>query len=648
MTTNIKLSTVIFFILLAATTSSGQVKLPKLIGDGMVLQRDANVMIWGWASESEKITIHFIDSTYHTTARANGEWEVKISNLKAGGPYTMQINANNSITINDIVVGDVWVCSGQSNMQLGLGGLSDVYKDEIDHMDNPFIRQFFTFPGFNFKDREKDFKFGKWQQADSKNVRSLTAVGYFFAKYLYEKYKVPIGLINASLGGSSAEAWISEESIKSFPMYYEQLQRFKDPGYMERINKQDNERVGDWNKLLRQNDEGYKNPQQTWFDPKFNISNWETMHVPGYWADTKLGPVNGVVWFRKEINIPSDMIGKPASIKLGRIVDCDTIFINGKFVGSIGSQYAQRTYKIPEDLLREGTNTIVVRVINYIRHGGFVPGKEYEISAGDNKINLEGEWKYKLGAVAESLEDRLFTGKIPAGLFNSGIAPMLNYRIKGVVWYQGESNTSRAFEHYDLFKLLIKDWRQNWHQGNFPFLFVQLPNFVEVNVEDTKHDWAYFRESQLKALSIPNTGMAVTVDIGEWNDIHPKDKKDVGYRLALAAQKVAYGEKEIVYSGPIYKSMETDGNKIILSFTNTGSGLVVKDGGEVKCFEICGVDNEYYSAKVKIDGEKIILWSDKVTKPIAARYAWANNPEGANLYNKEGLPASPFRTDSYH
>jgi len=646
--TNTKLNNLIYSILLISTSSYSQVKLPKLISDGMVLQRDAHVKIWGWASDGEQITVQFIDSTYYATADNNGEWELQLSNIKVGGPYAMQINAKNSITINDIVVGDVWVCSGQSNMGLSLGSVSNLYKDEIDHMDNPFIRQFFTFPRANFKDRDNDYRFGSWQHADSKNVRSLTAAGYFFAKTLYEKYKVPIGLINVSLGGSSAEAWISEESIKSFPMYYEQLQKYKDPSLIERMNKQDDERVKNWYKLIRQSDEGLKDSQNVWSDPKINTSDWETMPLPGYWTDTKLGGINGVVWFRKEINIPSDMVGKPAIIKLGRIVDCDSVFINGKFIGSIGSQYAQRIYKIPEGLLKEDTNTIVIRVINYIRHGGFVPGKKYEISAGDHKINLEGEWKYKLGAIAEPLEGRLFTGKIPTGLFNSGIAPMLDYRIKGVVWYQGESNTSRAFEHYDLFKLLIKDWRKNWHQGNFPFLFVQLPNFVEVNVEDTKYDWAYFRESQLKALSIPNTGMAVTVDIGEWNDIHPVNKKDVGYRLALAAEKVAYGEKHIVYSGPIYKSMKVEGNKIFLTFTNTGSGLVAKNGGELKYFEICGVDNEYFPATAKIEEEKILVWNDKVKEPVAVRYAWANNPEGANLYNKEGLPAAPFRTSELY
>lgn len=644
-----KIILVILFLLTASTFS--QVRLPKLISDGMVLQRNTNVKIWGWASEGEKITVSFIDNTYNTTTNEKGEWEIILPKMEAGGPYVMKIDAGNSITINDILVGDVWICSGQSNMGFSLGSVSDLYKDEIDNMNNPFIRQFFTFPKPNFAEPEKDYSFGRWQHADSKSIRSLSAVGYFFAKNLYEKYKVPIGLINSSMGGSSAEAWISEESIKSFPIYYELLQRFKEPAYMERINKKDNERVAEWNKFIKLNDEGLsrrdglpKNPSQTWFDPQLNTTDWGTIRVPGYWTDTKLGLMNGVVWYKKEINIPSDMIGKPGVIKLGRIFDCDTVFINGKFVGTTGSQYAPREYNIPEDLLKEGLNTIVVRDISYIRHGGFVPGKEYEISVGSKKINLEGDWKYKIGVVAEPLEDRLFTGKIPTGLFNGGIAPLLNYQIKGVLWYQGESNTSRAFEHYDLFKLLIKDWRLNFQQGELPFLFVQLPNFVEVNIENTKYDWAYFRESQLKTLAIPNTGMAVTIDVGEYNDIHPRNKKDVGYRLALAAQKIAYKEKNIVHSGPIYKSMKIEGSKIILTFDNVGSGLIAKSHDILKCFEICGIDNEFYPAEAKIVNNTIVVSCDKVESPAAVRYAWANNPDGANLYNKEGLPATPFRT----
>ena len=657
MTKKIKLRKLIFLALFISTASFGNVKLPKLVSDGMVLQRNAKVNIWGWASGGEKISVHFIDNTYHATADKDGNWNIILSDLKAGGPYDMQIEADNSITLKDILVGDVWVCSGQSNMGLTLGSVRDLYENEIDHLNNPFIRQFFTFPWPDFNGRQNDYRFGKWERVDSENVRSITAVGYFFAKYLYDKYKVPVGLIHVSMGGSSTEAWISEESIKSFPVYYEELQKFQEPGYPDTIRKQDNERIDRWKDLLWKNDAGYKDPQGSWSETDLNTSDWDTAHVPGYWANTtKLGPVNGVVWYRRKFNVPPAMAGKPARLIFGRIVDCDSVYINGKFVGTTGSQYAERDYKIPDGVLKAGENIIIVRVVNYNRYdGGFVPGKKYEIITDDDTVNLAGRWKYRLGATADPLADAVFTGKIPAGLFNSGVAPMLNYSIKGVVWYQGESNTSRAFEHFDLFKLLIKDWRKNWKEGNFPFLYVQLPNFVEVNVEDTKYDWAYFRESQLKALSVPNTGMAVTIDVGEYNDIHPKNKKPVGYRLALAAEKVAYGDDSVVYSGPVYKSMTIEGDKIVLSFDHTGSGLIAQNGGLLKWFEICGKDDEFYPAQAKIipgtlpgENNKIVVWSNKVPAPVAVRYAWANNPQGADLYNKEGLPASPFRTSNLY
>jgi sialate O-acetylesterase len=643
----LKILIVIFLFVIAPATFC-RVKLPKLVSDGMVLQRDARVKIWGWASAGEKITLHFIDSIYHTTAKRNGEWEVVLPNMKAGGPYVMQIQASDSVIIQDIMVGDVWVCSGQSNMGMTLGSLANVYPEEINNSGNKYIRQFSVPININFTGRERDLKISQWQCADPKNVRSFTAVGYFFAKKIFDIYKIPLGIIHASLGGSSAEAWMSEKAIKQFPKYFEDAQRLKNPSFIEKIKKLDDERYKNWYALLRQNDEGYKDPEQLWTNPKLNISHWETMPSPGYWENTKLGAVNGVVWFRKEVVIPSDMAGRPATLKLGRIIDIDSVFINGTYIGTTGSQYAPRFYNIPANLLREGENTIVVRIIDNIRHGGFVPGKQYEISVGEKVIDLTSEWKYRLGTTAEPLEDRLFTGKISTGLFNGMIAPIINYTMKGVLWYQGESNTSRAFEHFNLFKSLIKDWRENWQQGAFPFLFVQLPNFVEVNVEATPYDWAYFRESQLKALSIPNTGMAVTIDIGEFNDIHPVNKMDVGYRLALIAQKIAYGDKQVVSSGPMYQSMKVHGNNIILSFTQIGSGLVVKNGVDLNCFELCGIDNTYYPAKARIENGTIVVWCDEVTAPVAVRYAWANNPEGANLYNKEGLPATPFRTSELY
>ena len=639
-----KLKNLFFLFLFIPIFSIGEVKLPKLVSNGMVLQRDAGVKIWGWASNGEKIAIQFIGATYNTVADSEGNWEITLSKMKAGGPYEMKIDGTNSITVSDILIGDVWICSGQSNMQYSLGGSADLYPDEIAGSENPNIRQFGVFGGFNIDENQTDFRRGSWQSANPQSVLRFSAIAYFFARKLYDEYKVPIGLISNAVGGSSAEAWISEESIKEFPSYWEAVQRYKKPGYMDRINEMDNERVNNWNKEVKENDEGHKNGHN-WFNPDINISDWGTMHVPGYWADTEIGNINGIVWFRRQFNVPANMAGKQVSLKFGRIADADSVMINGKFIGSTGSQYSERNYRIPEGLLKEGTNTIIVKITNYIRHGGFVPGKHYEISTESNTINLEGDWKVKVGSVAsDQLEDRLFTGKIPTGLFKGLIAPLLNYKIKGAIWYQGESNTSRAFEHYDLFKLLIKDWRQNWNQGDFPFLFVQLPNFTEVNIESTKYDWAIFRESQLKALNIPNTGMAVTIDVGEFNDIHPKKKKPVGERLALAAQKIAYGNNNVVYSGPKYKSMELNGKEATLSFDFIGSGLISSDGKELSNFEICGIDNNWANANAKIENNKIVVWNNSITQPVAVRYAWANDPEGINFYNKEGLPASPFRT----
>lgn len=639
---------VILFFSLFSSVIFSQVRLPKLISDGMVLQRGTDLRIWGWASPGEKVSVSFAGSSYSTSANDTGKWEIAMPPMKAGGPYEMTVNASNTVSVKDILIGDVWICSGQSNMG-SLRGFSRDYQEEIAKSENNQIRHFSVPMGFSLDERAEDVRSGRWVSANPKDVVSFAAVGYFFGKELYDTYKVPIGLINSSVGGSSAEAWISKEAIKSsYPRYYDDVEKFRIPGYLARVNQQDNERIAKWNSQLRKDDEGYKNPGQNWFDPYLNVSEWETTAVPGHWQDTRIGNIHGVVWYRREFDIPSSMTGRQAVLQLGRIVDADSVYINGAYIGSVGSQWSQRNYRIPENLLKAGTNTIVVRIINFIGHGGFVPGKPYKIIAGNDTVNLEGVWKYRVGAVEEPLEDRLPNYKIPTGLFTGMIAPLLNYKIKGAIWYQGESNTSRAGEHYELFKLLIRDWRANWNTGDFPFLFVQLPNYRELNIETTKYDWALFRESQLKALSIPNTGMAVTIDIGDPSDIHPGNKKDVGIRLALAARKVAYGDDNVVNSGPIYSSMAIKGNRITLSFTNTGSGLVARNGKELGGFEICDLNSDYVPANAVIENNRITVWSDKIARPVAVRYAWANNPESANLYNKEGLPASPFRTSDLY
>ncbi len=640
-----KLTLICFLIGLLA--ASGQVSLPKFINDGMVLQRDADVKIWGWSAASEQITLNFNDSVYEAIADNSGEWEVKLSNMKAGGPYTMTIKGSNTIVINDILIGDVWVCSGQSNMELSMKRASPLYETEIANSENPYIRYFEVPKKYYFNAPKKDIIGGKWLSAGPDNILKFSAVSYFFAHELYKKNKIPVGLINTSLGGSPAEAWISEEALKAFPEHYNEAQRFKDTSLIRKIITGDRIRFDTWYSMLGESDAGYKDPDNPWHSPDLNATDWSLMKVPGYWSDEEIGNVNGVVWFRKNILVPKSMTGKPAKLILGRIVDADSVFINGIYVGSTSYQYPPRRYDIPDDLLQEGENTIVIRVISNIGKGGFVMDKPYMLVAGEQKIDLTGNWQYKLGAKMEPLQSQTFIRWKPAGLYNAMIAPLTNYSIKGVIWYQGESNAGRPEEYLTLFPALINDWREKWHQGNFPFIYVQLPNFMESCEQPSESNWALTREAQLKALKIPNTGMAVAIDIGEWNDVHPLNKKDVGYRLALAAQKVAYNDNKVVFSGPVFHSMEKKENKIILTFTNTGSGLEVKGGGELKCFAIAGTDRNFIWASVRIEDDKVIVWNDKIQDPVAVRYAWADNPEGANLYNKEGLPASPFRTDDW-
>ena len=647
MNLNIKPNKLIAFFLLFFVTSFSQVSLPKLISNGMVLQRNSEIKIWGWAAEGEKISVSFIDSTYTTSADNNGNWNITLAKMNAGGPYEMIITASNSITVSDIMIGEVWVCSGQSNMELTMQRVSPIYGEEIANSENPYIRYFEVPDYFNFIAPQKDLPSGQWKKANPEDLLSFSAVSYFFGKELYDKYKVPIGLINSALGGSPVEAWISEEGLKEFPKYYEEALRFKDSTLIQKIRSDDKNRMDNWYSRSRENDKGYENPEQPWYSSDFKPSDWDVMQIPGYWANEKLGFVNGVVWFRKEINIPASMANKPAKLNFGRIVDADSVFVNGVFVGNTTYQYPPRRYTVPTDVLKEGKNVIVVRVISNWGRGGFVEDKPYELTVDDKIIDLTGEWQYKLGTKMEPLEAQTFIRWKPMGLYNAMLAPLLNYKIEGVIWYQGESNAERPIEYRKLFPALINDWRKNWDEGNFPFLFVQLPNFMEAKPQPSESNWALLREAQLKTLSVPNTAMVVAIDIGEWNDIHPLNKKDVGKRLALAADKLAYGEADIVYSGPTYQSMEIEGSKIVLTFTDTGSGLIAKGDDGLKGFAIAGPDSIFVWASAKIIDNKVIVFSDEISNPIAVRYAWADNPQDANLYNKEGLPASPFRTDEW-
>ncbi|TDW97281.1 sialate O-acetylesterase [Dinghuibacter silviterrae] len=616
---------------------TAQVTLPQLISDHMVLQRDVPLTLWGWSAPTDKVIVKIAGHTYKATHSGNS-WQVRLPSMKAGGPYTLEIAGQ---VVRDVLVGDVWFCSGQSNMVLPMERVKEKYPDEVANADYPEIRNFFVPTAADVHGPARDLPAAHWVKGDTAGVLGFGAATWFFARQLYQKYHVPIGIINSSVGGTPIEAWISEQGYKDMPAYAERIARAKNavvvaPGPGTR-------------RILREPDQGLSGPVK-WFDTSFTPEGWHPFWMPGYWADQGVKGLNGVVWFRKEIDVPESMAGKPAKLFVGRIVDADETYVNGVKVGNITYQYPPRRYNIPAGLLKSGKNLIVVRITNTSGKGGFVPDKRYELTDGTTHIDIRGDWTYKVGQV---FPPRVSGGGFalpsaqnePTGLYNTMVAPAVQYAIKGFVWYQGEANTFEPVEYKKLLPALIADWREKWQLSTLPFLYVQLPNFLEVQYWPSESQWAELREAELDALSVPNTAMAVTIDAGEWNDIHPLDKKDVGDRLALAAEHLAYGEKDLVYSGPIYQSAVVQTDSIVLSFTNTGSGLMAKGGGDLQQFAIAGADKKFIWADARILGDKVVVSSPDIPHPVYVRYAWANNPEGANLYNKEGLPASPFRTD---
>jgi sialate O-acetylesterase len=630
---------------LLVQTACCQVRLPRLVRDSMILQRDAPIKIWGWASPKEKIKISFQNKNYKTITGADGKWLLMLAPMKAGGPYTMDITGKNKISLKDILLGDVWFCSGQSNMVHQMNIHDVTYANEIATANYPQIRQFLV-PALNSLQGPKDdLPGGNWNAAVGEAVRPFSAVAYFFAKNIYEKYQVPIGIINASIGGTPIEAWTSEEGLAAFPALQTTIQKNKDTAYVNESNRK--AFSGNTNSATQSQDKGLTEMPK-WFETNYVSKAWHNINIPGYWEDQGIKDLNGIVWYRKEIDVPASMIGKVSKVFLGRIVDADVLYINGKQVGKTTYQYPQRRYNVAPDLLKAGKNIFVIKVTNNNGKGGFVADKPYYLFAGNDTVDLKGTWQYKVGEVYEALN--VFTGGTinaqnqPTTLYNAMVAPLINYTIKGFLWYQGESNTGRAEEYAKLQPAQIADWRNKWQQGDLPFLFVQLPGFMDYNYLPAESQWAQLRESQLKSLSVVNTGMAVAIDLGEWNDIHPDNKKDVGERLALIAKKLAYKES-IVCSGPLFQSATIDGNKIIISFTNTGSGLITNDGEALSEFAIAGADKKFVWAKASIEGNKIIVSGEEITNPMYVRYAWADNPVNPNLYNKEGLPASPFRTD---
>ncbi len=621
------------------------VRLPKILGDNMVLQRNKPLTIWGWADPSEKVTVQFNKQTKSGKADKVGKWIITLAAESAGGPFQLIAKGKNTITLSNILVGEVWVCSGQSNMEWPLKSSTNA-EQEIQLANYPEIRHFEVQKHVSTKP-EEDVKGGDWKICSPETAGDFTAVGYFFAKELNQNLKIPIGLIHTSWGGTHSETWTSREAFENSNEFKEMIASMPQVD-LDALAKQKNDAL--IKKLKGLNlDLPSEAEAEKWKDVLYEDNQWPIMKLPGLWEYNGLGEVDGVIWFRKKIDLSSAHAGKEGIIELSMIDDSDETFINGIKIGSTKNKYNEmRSYRIPKDILKDGENVIAVRVDDTGGGGGiYGEAKDMKLTVGKNAVLLAGKWSYRVEKLTGG-SSSVGPNSFPTLLFNAMLNPLFNYGIEGALWYQGESNAGRAYQYRTAFPLMIQDWRNHWKQGNFPFYFVQLASFNSNNgTSEYGSTWAELREAQTLTLSLPNTGMAVTTDIGEANDIHPRNKKDVGKRLSAIALNKIYGQSN-VFSGPSFQSMKIDGNKIRVSLDNIGSGLLVKDKyGYVKGFEVAGADQKFVYAKAWVEGNDVVVSGEAITNPVAVRFAWADNPEDANLFNKEGFPAVPFRTDAW-
>jgi sialate O-acetylesterase len=631
-------------------SAHANVRLPKIFGDNMVLQRNQPISVWGWADPNETITISFHEQrlTFRPDAGSElGKWAFSLNAEQAGGPYELVISGNNTVVFKNVLVGEVWVCSGQSNMEMPIEGWGKVnnYQQEIAAANYDQIRHF-KVPNTIATNPKEDLSGGDWKICSPSTAGDFSALGYFFARELYNQLHVPIGLINTSWGGTNIETWTSRPAFEHSDefrtmidgmqiMNIDSLAGLRKQGVLAHI-------------AALQGPLETKELTDTWSGKDIDDRQWKTMKIPGLWEGQGLGleDLDGTVWFRKTIILSSVDSGSPASIDLAMIDDDDISYVNGIKIGATDGYNISRKYQVPAGILKAGKNVIAVRVLDHGGGGGiYGDSANLKLSVGAHVFSLAGEWAFR---VADVLPGTLSPNSYPTLLFNSMLNPLIPFAIKGVIWYQGEANAGRAYQYRKAFPLMITDWRKHWGQGDFPFYFVQLASFNAGAENNSKGSpWAELREAQTLALSLPNTGMAVTTDIGNPVDVHPKNKQEVGRRLGAIALNQLYGKK-MEYSGPLYKSMKISGNKISISFTHLGGGLLVKDKeGLLKGFEIAGADQQFHPCIANIDGDQVVLYLQGLNQPVAARYAWANNAGDANLFNRDGFPAVSFRTDQW-
>lgn len=650
------------FILVCAVIPSfanGIVRLSGLYSDNMVLQRQKPIKFFGTANTKAVFELTFAGKTQKVNTTNEGAWEAVFPAMEAGGPYQLKINSDSSFTLKNILIGDVWLCSGQSNMEWVLRRtLNAPY--ELQKANHEQIR-FFTVPKNATSFEATDTKKAEWKTCATQNAQEFSAVAYFFAKALQERYQIPIGIVHTSWGGTPAETWISQQGIVTHPDFKGKadslLQTYKNGQTIETIQRSTYLNSSfPYQKQLLEKDCGYV---EKWNKNELDDSQWKTFIVPGTLAQHDLGEYKGSIWLRKHLVIPATMSGQDLTLVMEKMNERDITFFNGVEVGRIAGFGGKRVYRIPKELVKKGENIISIRLETFDKPAGFeakdasiIRLEQMVATSEPTTIPLAGEWKYAQGLPLTAYPPQPKAGtnvsSLPTVLYNGMVAPLKRMNIKGFLWYQGENNTGKAFQYKTLFPLLITDWRKHFEQGELPFVFVQLAGYGPITSEPVDHFWAELREAQAQTLSLPNTAMAVTIDVGDPYDIHPLNKQVVGKRLAASAMKLVYGENKLATS-PLYLSMKLSGDSIRIKFDNIGKGLITKDGIVPKGFAIAGADKKFIWANAKIEGNEIVVWAWKI-KPVAVRYAWTGSPvesNGANVFNKDGFPLAPFRTDAW-
>jgi len=656
-------------LLAVSFAHASELRLPSIFSDHMVLQSAKAVPVWGWAEAGERIEVEFAGQAKSTTADAEGKWTMKLDALEASAvSREMIVKAparNRSVKIADVIVGEVWAGGGQSNMEFDLKAITSAAA-EIEASANPTLRQFHVLKKPAARTPVDDVQ-GYWTVARPGTTEDFIAAGYYFAKSIQRELKTPVGLIKVCWGGSKVEPWISPASLASVPELAAGAKN------MDAMSERNRNAFRDWLKQTQREDRPTGDVTPFLSGPASKDNGWVAVKDSGPVSDPAM-PKFGAFWFRKEVTLTARQMGAVQVLQFGPSAQFDQVYWNGTLIGersvdNFTGLISVRHYLIPPTLLKEGMNQLAVRLFAPAEPPGF----SWFPSVGTTK--MLGGWMAKAEYALPPLDPDAkkavppLTGQhvLPGRLFNGMVHPILPYAIRGVLWYQGESNTGNASLYRTSFPLLIQDWRRQWQQGDFPFYFCQLANYRPKTNRPGESVWAELREAQAKTLSVPNTGMAVLIDTGESEDIHPQSKQIAGDRLAKIALAKTYG-REVVHSGPLYTSMKIEGSAIRLSFDHLGGGLVAKEvpatydvmrkagktaplvrnrpHSQLEGFAICGADKKWVWADAKIDGDTVLVSSTQVPAPIAVRYAWSDNPT-CNLYNTADLPASPFRTDDF-